>query len=70
MQLRSNYAEARYDLGTMMVQQRDFANALEQFNLALRTKPQDPLIWNGRGLAKAHLGRIDEAISITGTPCR
>jgi len=63
LQIRSNYADARYDLGTMMVQQRDFANALEQFNLALQTKPQDPLIWNGRGLARAHLGRIDEAIS-------
>jgi len=63
LQIRSNYAEARYDLGTIMVQQRDFAQALEQFNLALQTKPEDPMIWNGLGIAKAHLGQMDEAIS-------
>jgi tetratricopeptide (TPR) repeat protein len=63
LQIRPNYAAARYDLGTMMLQQRDFAKALEQFNLALQTKQQDPMIWNGLGMAKAHLGRMDEAIS-------
>ena len=46
-----------------MLQQRDFANAQEQFNLALQTNQQDPMIWNGLGLAQANLGRIDEAIS-------
>jgi protein O-mannosyl-transferase len=63
LQIRPSYADAHYDLGTIMLQQRDFAKALEQFNLALQTKQQDPMIWNGLGMAKAHLGRMDEAIS-------
>jgi protein O-mannosyl-transferase len=62
LRIRSNY-KARYDLGVMMLQQRDFANAQEQFNLALQTNQQDPMIWNVLGMAKANLGRIDEAIS-------
>jgi hypothetical protein len=61
LQLKSNYAGAHYNLGMIMLHQRDFAKALEQFNLALQTKQQDPMIWNGLGMAKAHLGRMDEA---------
>ena len=63
LQLRPDYAGAHYNLGLLMLRQRDFANAQEQFNLALQTNQLDPMIWNGLGLAQASLGRIDEAIS-------
>jgi tetratricopeptide (TPR) repeat protein len=63
LQIRSNYAGARYNLGMIMLHQRDFANAQEQFNLALQTSQQDPMIWNGLGVANVNLGLIDEAIS-------
>ena len=63
LQIRPNYAGARYNLGMIMLHQRDFANAQEQFNLALQTSQQDPMIWNALGVAQVNLGRIDEAIS-------
>jgi hypothetical protein len=37
LRIRPNYAGARYNLGVIMLQERDFANAQEQFNLALQT---------------------------------
>ena len=51
LQIRSNYAGARYNLGLIMLQQRDFAKAQEQFNLALQTQSARPddLEWAGRG---------------------
>ena len=63
LQLRPDYAGAHYNLGLLMLRQRDFADAQEQFNLALQTNRLDPMIWNGLGLAQASLGQIDEAIS-------
>ena len=63
LQIRSNYAGARYNLGLIMLHQRDFAKAKEQFNLALQTNQQNPMIWNGLGVANVNLGRTDEAIS-------
>jgi tetratricopeptide (TPR) repeat protein len=63
LQIKPDYAGAHYNLGLLMLRQREFANAQEQFNLALQTSQLDPMIWNGLGLAQASLGRIDEAIS-------
>ena len=63
LQIKSNYAGARYNLGLMLLQQRDFAKAQEQFILALQASKQDPMIWNALGVAQVNLGRIDEAIS-------
>jgi tetratricopeptide (TPR) repeat protein len=63
LQLRSDYAGAHYNLGLLLLRQRDFVDAQEQFNLALQTNQLDPMIWNGLGLAQASLGQIDEAIS-------
>ena len=63
LQLRSNYAGALYNLGLVMLRQKDFANAQAQFNLLLQTHQQNPTIWNGLGVANVNLGRVDEAIS-------
>jgi len=63
LQIKPDYAGAHYNLGLLMLRQREFANAQEQFNLALQTSQLDPMIWNGLGLAQASLGQIDEAIS-------
>src|SRR5262249_14984189 len=62
LQLRPGYADAHHDLGTVFIKQNDFANAQKHFNLALKSRPNDPIIWNALGIADSHLGRIDEAI--------
>src|SRR5204863_2099763 len=63
LQIRSNYAGARYNLGQLRLQQKDFANAQEQFTVALQTDQRNPMIWNGLGVTNGNLGRIEEAIS-------
>ena len=63
LQIRSNFAGSRYNLGMVMLQQGDSENAREQFNLALQTSQQDPAIWNALGVANTRLGRFDEGIS-------
>jgi len=63
LQIRSNFAGAHYNLGLMMLHERDFSNAQEHFNVALQTSKQDPMIWNGLGVAKFNLNQTDEAIS-------
>ncbi len=63
LQLKSNYAGAHYNLGMIMLHQRDFAKAQEQFSWALQTLPLDPMIWNALGVAQVSLGRTEEAIA-------
>ena len=63
LQLKSNYAGAHYNLGMIMLHQRDFAKAEEQFSLALQTLPLDPMIWNALGVAQVSLGQTEKAIS-------
>ena len=63
LQLKSNYAGAHYNLGMIMLHQRDFANAEEQFKLALQTLPLDPMLWNALGVSQVSLGQTEQAIS-------
>jgi tetratricopeptide (TPR) repeat protein len=63
LHLKSNYAGAHYNLGMVMLHERDFEKAQEQFNLALQANQQDPMTWNALGVAQVNLGRTDEAIS-------
>jgi superkiller protein 3 len=66
LQIKANYPAARYTLGMILVQQRDFNKAIEQYNLALQSSQPGTMaatIWNGLGGAKAQLGRLDEAVS-------
>src|SRR6185503_12536534 len=46
LQMRPEYGGAHFNLGMIMLRERDFAKAQEQFSLALQTNPQDPMIWN------------------------
>ena len=63
LEIRPNYAGARYNFGMILLQQRDFTPAQEQFSLAVQTDQRNPIIWNALGVANGNLRRIDEAIS-------
>ena len=47
--------------GTENLQNGDFENALSFFEQALLLKPDDPDLWNQKGVALRSLGRYDEA---------
>jgi len=48
--------------GDLMQENGDPAGALREYELALREAPDDPMIWNNRGVALSSLGRYDEAM--------
>jgi Flp pilus assembly protein TadD len=47
--------------GTENLQNGNFENALSFFEQALLLKPDDPDLWNNKGIALRSLGRYDEA---------
>ena len=47
--------------GVRNLQDGDFKNALSFFEQALLLKPDDPDLWNQKGVALRSLGRYDEA---------
>ena len=47
--------------GTENLQNGDFENALSFFEQALLLKPDDPDLWNNKGIVLRSLGRYDEA---------
>lgn len=63
LQIRPNYAGARYNLGMLNLHQGDFANARDQFQLSLQSNERDPMTWNSLGLAQVNLKQIDEAVA-------
>ena len=63
LELKPDYAGAHYNLGLVLLRERNFEKAREQFTTALQSLPRDPMIWNGLGVANINLGKPDEAIS-------
>ena len=47
--------------GTENLRNGDFENALSFFEQALLLKPDDPDLWNNKGIALRSLGRYNEA---------
>ena len=47
--------------GTENLQNGDFENALSFFEQALLLKPDDPDLWNNKGIVLRSLGRYNEA---------
>jgi len=47
--------------GAKNLQEGNFGNALSFFEQALLLKPDDPDLWNQKGIALRSLGRYDEA---------
>ena len=47
--------------GVKNLRNGDFENALSFFEQALLLKPEDPDLWNQKGVALRSLGRYDEA---------
>ena len=47
--------------GTENLRNGDFENALSFFEQALLLKPDDPDLWNNKGIVLRSLGRYDEA---------
>ena len=47
--------------GKKNLQEGNFGNALSFFEQALLLKPDDPDLWNQKGVALRSLGRYDEA---------
>ena len=47
--------------GSKNIQNGDFEKALSFFDQALLLKPDDPDLWNHKGIALRSLGRYDEA---------
>ena len=47
--------------GTENLRNGNFENALSFFEQALLLKPDDPDLWNNKGIALRSLGRYDEA---------
>jgi tetratricopeptide (TPR) repeat protein len=67
--LNSNYATAFYhrgraylDLGDYRDSSYYYLQASEDFDLAISFKPQDPIFYDGRGLAKIALGNFQSAV--------
>jgi len=53
---------ALVERGDLRQERGDPAGALSEYELALKEAPDDPMIWNNRGVALSSLGRYDEAI--------
>ena len=56
-----NELEILIQNGVRNLQDGDFKNALSFFEQALLLKPDDPDLWNQKGVALRSLGRYDEA---------
>jgi tetratricopeptide (TPR) repeat protein len=56
-------ADAYYNLGTLRLEQNDFALARQFLEQTLRLKPNYPEAWNNLGMIAAQLGHADEAIT-------
>jgi len=53
---------ALVERGDLKQEQGDSAGALREYELSLKEAPDDPMIWNNRGVALSSLGRYDEAM--------
>lgn len=62
LQLRHDYAEARYNLGTELSDLGRAAEAIPQLREALRLRPLYPEAHNNLGIALARTGQLPEAI--------
>ena len=56
-----NELEILIQNGVRNLQDGDFKNALSFFEQALLLKPDDPDLWNQKGVVLRSLGRYDEA---------
>ena len=56
-----NQLEALIRSGIENIQRGDFEKALGFFDQALLLKPDDPDLWNHKGIVLRSLGRYDEA---------
>jgi Flp pilus assembly protein TadD len=62
LRVRPNYPGARYNLGMILMREKNYTGAGEQFYLALQNNRSDPLVWNGLGAVNISLGQTDDAI--------
>ena len=53
--------ESLIQKGKTCLENSDFEDALSFFDQALLLKPDDPDLWNDKGIALRSLGRYDEA---------
>ncbi len=56
------YAEGYYELGTALLQEGRTQEAVEQYQQALRIKPEYSQTYNNLGIALVQLGRVQEGI--------
>jgi len=60
----STLTKGRYgELGCAAYKRGDYAVAIENYNRAIKLRPDDPFLYNNRGLAYFELKKYDEAIS-------
>lgn len=48
--------------GNKMIRESKFEQALELFEQALSVHPDNPDLWNGKGVALRSIGRYEEAV--------
>ncbi len=56
-----NDLESLIHKGKQCLENSDFEDALSFFEQALLLKPDDPDLWNNKGIALRSMGRYDEA---------
>ena len=59
---RPGDADALYNLGTLSLRRRDFAQARQYLEQAVQLRPNYPEAWNNLGMIAAEAGHPDEAI--------
>ena len=59
---RPDYPEAYYNLGTLNLERRDFAEARRNLEQALKLHPNYPEAWNNLGMMAAQQGQADDAV--------
>ena len=62
VELDPRAGEARYQLATVLLETRQYKDAIEEFHAALRLMPDSVEVRNNLGVSLASQGKMDEAI--------